>query len=88
MLQTNWTYEGFLWSKITGPKIGGIISIIGRSIAIYSSPDDYGTADTEESLENGSKGIPIGCCTIERIPQLSAANHLKRAKHDKLEDDE
>lgn len=45
--------------SLTGPR-----SIMGRSIAISKSEDDYGRAGTEDSALTGTSGPAIACGVI------------------------
>lgn len=40
-------------------KLIGPLSIIGRSIVVYSNDDDFGKGSHELSLKNGNSGNPI-----------------------------
>ena len=42
----------------------GTNSVVGRSMALYERPDDFGTKPTSESAYNGSMGRMIACCNV------------------------
>ena len=40
-------------------KLIGPLSVIGRSVVIYSEEDDLGLGGSELSLVNGNAGVPV-----------------------------
>jgi len=75
MMQSNYNSIGSLWSKVNGPLMSGQHSILGRSITLYESFDDYGYGDTQNSGYTGNTGKPLACCTIVPLPELRFATY-------------
>ncbi|GIY25910.1 superoxide dismutase [Caerostris extrusa] len=63
-------------------SLKGPYSVIGKSIVIHSSADDYGLGGNDESLKTGNAGTRLACCVIEKIDKLPIRSYkaIKSAK--------